>query len=756
MKNSNEPGARDMGNFAFPRRFVSPLIIGLSLVTLLGGFLRFKALTFQSLWVDELLATSAASHGLRGIIESCSRGHSNPPLFHIFLWIWQKVFGINELSARALAATFGTLTIVALFFLGKEIFSSRVGLWASLVLAVNSFHLYYSQEVRPYALLVLLTLLSYFFFIRQVKNPGWKNSLWYVGVGTLLVYTHYYGLVVVASQMVFLCLTLPFPGWPNRGRFLKFQAPSFLAVGLLFLPWLHHVFKVFSLASWWTPKPRPDFFQQYFQTFFSPELFVAFSLSILLLLFFMSQRREEEYEHFKILLLCWVFVVFFFPYLRSFGHPAPLSSRYTIVVLPALLLAAGRGLEEIREAPVRLFLTLCLAVMSLVGIFLTNGNYYQTPSKHQFRQAAQYVIGHDPQKKYPIYGHALFDYYLNTIYRYGSRVKTDPEGQPDEVERLCSDVRTGRIPGFWLLERSFTETRDSAAFLHFQRYLFPAASQDFLMVRATLFVGPQDYSVTSHKFRLPLPWLEVSGKAGPATAGSLTLKPAASAVTPQLAFSPGKYSLTISAQAPASAQFLIRIEGDPTPYRVSPAGTAAEARVVFRIPEASRRRIVIESIVPAGQVSPGPGDIVIRDLWLQKIVPLALFLSATQRPLKHEAVIITVGREARRLLRPPDMEHLRQLGLQKIDNWKRSPVDVSYVAVMKDGRLVFESAGSAELIYRDKRLRIYSGNNKFQILVDGVDYAQLQGGLNIVVVDGPDVSSNFCRALWDGQLLVEQ
>jgi uncharacterized membrane protein len=86
MKKLNEPIARDMGNSASPRRFAAPLIIGLSLVTLLGGFL------------------------------------------------------------------------------------------------------YYSQEVRPYALLVLLTVLSYLFFIRQVKNPGWKNSLWYVGVSTLLVY----------------------------------------------------------------------------------------------------------------------------------------------------------------------------------------------------------------------------------------------------------------------------------------------------------------------------------------------------------------------------------------------------------------------------------------------------------------------------------------------------------------------------------------------------------------------------------------
>jgi hypothetical protein len=733
-----------------------PLIIGLSLVTLLGGFLRFKSLTFQSLWMDELLAMRAASQGFQGVIESCSRGDSNPPFFHIFLWLWQNLFGVGELSARALPATFGTLTIVALYFLGREIFSSRVGLWASLILAVNSFHLYYSQEVRPYALLVLLTVLSYLFFIRQIKDPGWKNSLWYIGVGTLLVYTHYYGLLVLASQAVFLCLTLPFSGWPKKGRFLKFQATSFLAVGLLFMPWMYHVFKALSLTSWWTPKPRPDFFQQYFHAFFGPELFVAFGLSILLLLFFIGRRREEEYGHFKILLICWAFVVFFFPYFRSFGHPAPLSSRYAIAVLPALLLAAGRGLEEIREAPVKLFLTLSLVGMSLVGIFLTNGNYYRTASKHQFRQAAQYVIGHDSQKKYPIYGHALFDYYLNTIYRHGGRVKADPELQPNLVERLYRDVRAGRIPGFWLLERSFTEMKDSPAFVYFGQHLFPAAFQDFLKVRATLFVGPRDFSVTAHKVRLPLPWLEASGQAGQEKTDSLTLESNGSAVTPELAFSPGTYGLTVSAQAPASARFLIRVEGDPATHRFSRAGSAAEGKAVFHIPEASRRKIIIESTRSTAQVPAGAGNIVIRGLWLQKIVPLSQFLSASQGAFQREAVIITAGWEARRLLQPGHINHFLQLGPQSINKWKRSPADTSYAAVVKGGRLVFEQAGSAEMIYRDKRLGIYFGNGKFQILVDGVDYAKSQDGLNIVLVDGPDVSSHFCRVLWDGQPIVEQ
>ena len=262
MKKLNNPEARDKESSGSSRGFVSPILIGMSLVTLLGGFLRFKALTFQSLWADELLAAGAAARGYHGIIDSCSRLDFNPPFFHIFLWLWQKVFGISELSARTLPAIFGTLGIVALYFLGREIFSRRVGLWVSLILAVNQFHLLYSQEVRPYSLLFLLIVLSYLFFIRQTKNPGWKNSLLYVGTSILLIYTHYFGLLVVASQAIFLALTVPFPKWPNRARFLKFQLSSFLALGLLYLPWIPHMLFLLPTTSSWTPKPQPGFFLQ--------------------------------------------------------------------------------------------------------------------------------------------------------------------------------------------------------------------------------------------------------------------------------------------------------------------------------------------------------------------------------------------------------------------------------------------------------------------------------------------------------------
>jgi hypothetical protein len=261
--------------------------------------------------------------------------------------------------------------------------------------------------------------------------------------------------------------------------------------------------------------------------------------------------------------------------------------------------------------------------------------------------------------------------------------------------------------------------------------------------------------VASHSVHLLLPWLEASGETGPATADFMTLEPNGLAAIPELAFSPGRYGLTISTQAPASAQLRSWVEGDPSLYRVSATGTAAEPRADFLIPEASRRRIVIESTPQAGRVSPSSGGILIRDLWLQEIVPLPQFLSAVERTLKNKiAIIIAAGREARRLLRPPHLEPFRKPGLPGIDNWKSSPADVFYAALLKDGRLVFKRAGNTKLIFQNKRLRVYAGNNRFQTLIDGVDYAQAQDGLNIVVVDGSDISSHFCRARWDDLLLV--
>ena len=69
-----------------------------------------------------------------------------------------KVFGYTTFVARLFSAILGILSIYGINILGKELINKKVGLISALILTINPFHLYFSQEARPYILLFLFSI----------------------------------------------------------------------------------------------------------------------------------------------------------------------------------------------------------------------------------------------------------------------------------------------------------------------------------------------------------------------------------------------------------------------------------------------------------------------------------------------------------------------------------------------------------------------------------------------------------------------
>ncbi|MBD3163045.1 MAG: hypothetical protein GF346_11525 [Candidatus Eisenbacteria bacterium] len=123
-------------------------------ITLLALFLRVWGITRQSLWVDEMFTLKYAA--LFGTLTWDSlRFNLHGPLHALLLHGWAQAFGWGEFSVRLPQALIGTATVPALFFAARRAFGGRLALTGALLLAVNPFHVWYSQEVRNYALLML-------------------------------------------------------------------------------------------------------------------------------------------------------------------------------------------------------------------------------------------------------------------------------------------------------------------------------------------------------------------------------------------------------------------------------------------------------------------------------------------------------------------------------------------------------------------------------------------------------------------------
>jgi mannosyltransferase len=206
----------------------------LLLIVALAVFLRFYRLDFQSLWYDEAYTasvTNPASVGLSYIWSSGPVAYM-PPLHHTIVYL-SRLVGTGEVSLRLPSVLAGILTVILIYVTAKYCFNRRVGAFAALIATVSTFHVYYSQEARAYALLMLLSIASTYFLVRALRE---KRRVWwllYVAGSALGMYTHLFMAFVLLAQNVYLLME-----W--EAKRVSGRAWVFSQIGtiLLFSPWL--------------------------------------------------------------------------------------------------------------------------------------------------------------------------------------------------------------------------------------------------------------------------------------------------------------------------------------------------------------------------------------------------------------------------------------------------------------------------------------------------------------------------------------
>jgi mannosyltransferase len=182
-------------------------------ITLAGALLRFATLDAQSYWLDEAATVNILHKGFGDMLSAVSSGESTPPLYYIVAWVWAKVFGTGEVGLRSLSALFGTATIPLAYVLGRHVGGRRTGLVAAALCAFNPLLIWYSQEARSYALMVLLSGLTLLALTLVLEQPSRRRVAAWTLASVAALCTHYYaGFLVAAEAAWLLCRT------PARGR----------------------------------------------------------------------------------------------------------------------------------------------------------------------------------------------------------------------------------------------------------------------------------------------------------------------------------------------------------------------------------------------------------------------------------------------------------------------------------------------------------------------------------------------------------
>ncbi|MBS1879653.1 MAG: glycosyltransferase family 39 protein [Actinobacteria bacterium] len=185
------------------RRWFLWSVLGLSLA---AAAIRFPTLGLQSYRHDEAVtAGRVLLNSLGGTMHEVWRGESTPPLYYLLAWVWSRAFGVHEIGLRSLSALFGTAAVPLACLAGRELRGPRTGIALGALVAFNPLLIWYSQDARSYALLVLTTTAAFYFFLRARRGGGRDLAGW-AACSALALATHYFAFFPLAMEAVWLLI----------------------------------------------------------------------------------------------------------------------------------------------------------------------------------------------------------------------------------------------------------------------------------------------------------------------------------------------------------------------------------------------------------------------------------------------------------------------------------------------------------------------------------------------------------------------
>lgn len=182
----------------------------------------------------------------------------HPPLYYLLAKVWVDLWGDSVYVLRTLSVLFSALSLLAMYWLLRELAASRrAAALALLLMCVSPLFILYGQEAREYAFWSLALLLSSAALLRAMRlsaeSVSTARRAWLL-YGCCLLVAVYTSLSTVALILVQV-LYVAFVTRLQWTRALYGFIVSLSTVGLLFLPWALNLlrnFDAFSASMAWS------------------------------------------------------------------------------------------------------------------------------------------------------------------------------------------------------------------------------------------------------------------------------------------------------------------------------------------------------------------------------------------------------------------------------------------------------------------------------------------------------------------------
>jgi len=394
-----------------------PLILFVILVVVF--ILRAYHLNYDGLWNDELYTAYTSNPELSiGKITHILSFDIHPPLHNFICYFWAMLFGYNDVSLRILNMLFGFFAAVSVYHIARELFSKKVALYALCFAAVNFYLVRYSQEVRAYSLLILLSNYSFYFFVKLTRDGFSKNNaIKYILVTTAMVYTHYFALFVVGAQFFAFILL---KDWKDIIKNLKVYLITFAMPLLLFLIWVPKIINNLGKErGGWRDAPELRLLFKYPRDFFNDTYFaylvllvLFFTLSYLLIRKVIPLKKLDAFFRSSLfglqILIIWIVGYFMVPFLYSTFSDTLLFNRYFLPIVTPIVILLGFYVSSIKPVFLRYVTLTILMGYSLFVLFSQPAPYYTIT--HTYRDVVKELKQEHPDA-YVLHLAKIWTYY---------------------------------------------------------------------------------------------------------------------------------------------------------------------------------------------------------------------------------------------------------------------------------------------------------------------------------------------------------
>ncbi len=358
---------------------------------ILGILTIFYQINFDDLWLDEMasfwIADPSLPYSETMERQKISDWH-NPILFNIILKNFLSIVGYNPELSRYLPFIFGALSFFVISQISYQEKKDKSFIFTSFLVCTSIYIIKYSQELRPYSLLLLTSSLNIFFYLKQLKGTEQKNSsIFFFVIFSVLNYSvNPFALIIFFSQIFYsFYLFLSF------GNKLKRYLVIYNIIFFFYLVFNYdYLLYQITFDNYMLSGDIENVFDGlYFPRFFGSKIMGYFFLILLLSLIFKSRKSFFSNNNSYMFFLILIIFTYLVPLTYGLIKTPVLHDRYIIFVLIPVFVLIPLLVNEIKNIKVKRYLITLIVLMTLSNHYIEIFERHNT--KPEFRKTLKYI-----------------------------------------------------------------------------------------------------------------------------------------------------------------------------------------------------------------------------------------------------------------------------------------------------------------------------------------------------------------------------